>query len=97
MRSKYVENIQIYYDTGELQSRHSCYLAMDRAIWVLHGQLLKFHKNGQIAIRGNFYDGFEDGPWVEYYPSGQLAVEGEFDLGHQKPGWRRWDEVGNPI
>lgn len=97
MRSKYVESVEIFYETGELRFRYSCYLSPDTVRWVFHGQFTKFYKNGQVAMTGKYYDGFEDGPWKEHHEDGSLASVGSYDLGKKVAGWRSWDVDGNLI
>lgn len=97
MRSKYLERVEIHYETGELRFRYSCYLSPDTVRWVFHGQFTKFYKNGRAAITGKYYDGFEDGEWQEYHEDGSLAAEGSYELGEKKPGWRYCDVDGKAV
>ena len=48
---------------------------------VIHGCWEYYHKNGQVAKRGSYFDGKEDGTFLFYYDNGQLAKKRDYDKG----------------
>lgn len=44
---------------------------------ILHGESIKYYNSGQIAMKGNYFDGSRCGKWYRYDKKGNLKENGE--------------------
>ena len=56
------------------------------------GEMVGYHYNGQLWMKGDYKDGKEDGPWVYYHDNGQLSSEGDYKDGKQDGPWVYYHE-----
>lgn len=85
---------EITYETGELRLRYARYLSIGGTRWIRHGLFTEFHRNGQLASRGIYENGLEEGNWQDFYESGQVAAEGRYSGGIEVGIWRYWNPDG---
>ena len=57
------------------------------------GMVEDFHDNGQLAMRGNFKDGKQDGLWMQFWNNGELQMKANFKDGKGLAEF--FDEEGN--
>lgn len=61
------ESLVVYYDTDRKQMKEIIPIEYGEK----EGNYFYFHKNGKVAVRGEFKWDERIGDWYEYYPSGQ--------------------------
>jgi hypothetical protein len=49
--------------------------------WVNHGRYVQKHRNGQIALEGEFEEGRKQGRWIQYDEAGNRVAERSFENG----------------
>ncbi|MBN2728115.1 MAG: hypothetical protein JXR53_02740 [Bacteroidales bacterium] len=59
--------------------------------------LEEYYENGQLRVKGRFYNGFQDGNWVMYYETGEVLSVQYFSEGIflEKPKY--FDKDGNEM
>ena len=49
--------------------------------YVNQGKYVEWYKNGNMALEGQFKDGYKDGIWMQYDETGRKAMEKQFRNG----------------
>lgn len=63
----------------------------------LHGHLISFHSNGQIAHSQYYTNGVMNGPWVYFWKNGSPITSGFYKNGNLDGAVRDFDSLGNLI
>ena len=82
---------KVYFESGKIQ------MEMDLKDGLPHGHFIRYYENGNKQMEGDARDGKLHGHQTAWYENGQKKGEGEYQDNIQMPGWKDWDESGNPI
>jgi uncharacterized protein len=71
-----------FYETGELLRDENYYRGRQ------DGEMVEYHKNGEIVAKGKFIDGYKTGDW--YYHVGDHIQEGAYKAGKREGVWKNY-------
>jgi len=60
----------------------------------LHGEILRWHPNGQKATHGTYDRGKKTGTWIWWHDNGQIATRGDYTTDKEDGGWTWWHRNG---
>ena len=65
-----------------LKGNRQCYQVKDAdGKYINQGKYVEWYKNGNMALEGQFKDGFKDGVWIQYDETGRKVMEKLFRNG----------------
>jgi antitoxin component YwqK of YwqJK toxin-antitoxin module len=80
-----------YYDTGALQELTNYHRGK------LHGQVLRYHPNGQLMVEGYFFRDTQDSIQRTFSDSGVKLEEGLYARGKKRGPWLTFSPKGDTI
>lgn len=69
-------------------------LELNYAFDVLHGDRISWYTSGQVAGKGAYKKGREDGPWTTWWPNGFKQREFHLNIGAFHGFWTEWHANG---
>ncbi|UTW66311.1 tetratricopeptide repeat protein [bacterium SCSIO 12643] len=64
---------------------------------ITHGPSSSYYGNGQISVKGNYWNGNETGVWETYYSNGQLKSKGKYIHGDKDGDWIYYHDNGKKL
>lgn len=69
----------------EVKGDQICYQQVRKdGTFVNHGAYKRMHRNGKIALEGQFVNGYKQGIWIQYDENGKKVRERYFEKGVEK-------------